>query len=37
VTSLLIRLFFGPIWWIALVLALLWSPFLIAWLIDAPM
>ena len=36
-TSLLIRLFFGPLWWIAFVLALLWLPFLIARLIDAPM
>ncbi len=37
VTSLLIRLFFGPVWWVAVALALLWSPFLIARLIDAPM
>ena len=33
----MIRLFFGPLWWIAFVLVLLWLPFLLAWLIDAPM
>ncbi len=33
----LIRFFFGPVWWVAVVLALLWSPFLVARLIDAPM
>ncbi len=35
--TVVIRFFFGPIWWVAVVLALLWSPFLIARLIDAPM
>jgi len=34
VTSLLIHLFFGPLWWIAFVLAVLWIPVLMAWLFD---
>jgi len=28
---------FRPIFWFAVVIGLLWLPFLIAWLIDAPM
>jgi len=35
--TVVIRFSFGPLWWIAFVLVLLWLPFLLAWLIDAPM
>jgi len=28
---------FRPIFWFVVVVALLWAPFLIAWLIDMPM
>ncbi len=30
----MIRLFFGPLWWIAFVLVVLWIPVLMAWLFD---
>ena len=30
----MIRLFFGPLWWIVFVLVLLWLPVLMAWLFD---